>query len=82
MITFYPRDIAFWRSDFDFSDHANYPTQTFKDRDELSEFILEKWGPSDPEFPLKFIEEENTYFNTTHIVHKWTVLGWTKENNQ
>ena len=80
MITFYPRDIGLWREDFDFSDHSNRPTKTFKDRDELSEFIDNKMD--DESFPVKFIEEPNHHFNTTHIVHKWTVLGWSKENNQ
>ena len=81
MITFYPRDIGLWREDFDFSDRANYPTKTFKDRDELSEFVLKKYGMDDEEFPLKFLENESIYspFDSTHTVHKWTVLGWMKE---
>ena len=80
MITFYPRDVGLWRSDFDFSDRANYPTKTFKDRDELIKFVENKYGMDDPEFPLTFIEEPNHHFNTTHIVHMWTVMGWSRED--
>ena len=87
MITFYPRDIGLWREDFDFTKRPNGPSQTFKDRDELSEFIWKKWA-EEPEFPLKFIENDQAVWNpfdSTHIVHKWTVIGWMKEtldNNQ
>jgi hypothetical protein len=84
MITFYPRDIGLWRSDFDFSDRNNHPTKTFKDRDELSKFVDEKFNAD--EWPTSFIVEKFMPFDATHIVHKWTVMGWIKEekttNNQ
>lgn len=80
MITFYPRDVGLWRSDFDFSDRANYPTKTFKDRNDLIKFIDGKIR--DENFPVKFIEKPNHHFNTTHIVHMWTVMGWSREDQQ
>lgn len=79
MITFYPRDIGLWREDFNFSDRTNRPTQTFKNRDDLSKFVLERYNIENEKYPLTYIEEENIHFGTTHIVHKWTVLGWMKE---
>lgn len=77
MITFYPRDIGLWRSDFDFSNRDNYPTLTFRDRDELSKFVD---GKFDAPFPTSFIVERYMPFDATHIVHKWTVMGWMRED--
>ena len=77
MVTFYPRDIGMWRSEYSFGRNKR-PSKRFANFDDLKQYILEKCG-QDEEYPLTFIEEVNECLETTHVVHKWTVLGWAKE---
>ena len=79
MIVFYPRDVGLWRDDFDFSNRSERPTKSFNTFEELEEFVKSRYDIDHEKYPLKLIEEVNHSFNTTHIVHKWTLLGWTRE---
>lgn len=86
MIRFYPRDIGLWRELFQFKPSI-YPTMNFDSKQNLIDFVTNHYAnigfplaPDDSEkFPIKFIEEKNSHFGTTHIVHRWTVIGWMKE---
>ena len=81
MIQFYPRDIGLWRELFKFK-RDMHPTMDFDNKQDLIDFVI-KHFPLEPDtsekFPVKFIEEENSHFGTTHIVHRWTTIGWSKE---
>ena len=77
MITFYPRDIGYWRETFDF-DPKIRPSKTFEDRQSLYDYIIEHGVLSD-EHPLQFIEDENPWTITNFIVHWWTVIGYMRE---
>lgn len=83
MITFYPRDIGLWRSEYNFKDrNKGYPSKQFETLDHLREYVFSNFTDlCEDVYPLKFIEENNVHFGTNLIVHKWTVLGWAKEEN-
>ena len=81
MIEFYPRDIGLWRGVFDFTTAA-HPSMNFFDKEDLILFVKQHFELSIEEenkYPVTFIEENNYHLNTTHIVHRWTVVGWMKE---
>lgn len=77
MITFYPRDIGYWRETFDFSSE-NRPSKTFEDRQALYDYIFEH-GVLSKEHTLQFIETANHSTKTTHVVHWWTIIGYMRE---
>lgn len=86
MIQFYPRDIGLWRELFQFKPSL-HPTMNFDSKQDLIDFVTNHYEhigyplatDDSEEFPLKFIEEKNSHFDTTHIVYRWTTIGWSKE---
>lgn len=78
MIEFYPRDIGLWRDDFDFRG-SQHPAIKLDSEQDLIDFIKNHFPMSledEALYPVRFLEEENHNFGTTHIVHRWTLLGW------
>lgn len=76
MIKFYPRDIGLWREIFDF-EIAKRPSMMFDNEQDLTSFVSEHFPiEEENKYPVTFIEEKNHHLNTTHIVFRWTVVGW------
>ena len=91
MITFYPRQLALWRDEFDFNPSITLlPNQktdhkTFRNREEFFSF-LKDFGVrlDDPKFPLK-IEDAPNISEIRKIaglqsVIQWSLLGWIKDD--
>ena len=81
MIQFYPRDIGLWRELFQFKPDM-HPTMNFDSKQDLIDFVSKHFlfdSDDSEKFPFKFIEENNAHFGTTHIVHRWTTIGWSKD---
>lgn len=59
------------------------PSMNFKNREDLISFVKQHYDltiEEENKYPVTFIEEKNYHFNTTHIVHRWTVIGLMKED--
>lgn len=93
MITFFPRDIGFWRKTFDFSERytgvykliAAPPKDriSFYDRDDLIGYLKEHGVRlDDAENPLEILGPNNheIFGPGTFTVKQWTVLGWLKDD--
>lgn len=94
MITFYPRDMARWRKEFDFTpDITLIPKEktdykVFYNRDELIGFLKEHGVRlDDPQHPLKIESVSDEVYTKGHshqgelfVVVQWTVLGWIRDN--
>lgn len=94
MITFYPRDMAMWREEFDFTpDITLTPKEktdhkVFYDRDELIGFLKEhRVRLDDPQHPLRIESVSNEICSKgsnrqgeLFVVIQWSVLGWIRDN--
>ncbi len=91
MITFYPRDLAMWREDFDFNPpitlvtHQKTNYRVFRDQDEFFDFLKHHGVRlDDPKFPL-IIEDDPSISKIRNIpglrsVVQWSLIGWIKND--